>query len=210
MADRLRGELTDHLADRLGDDDLAGDPSLQDVLYPGESVTATVDVDGGEFAVTGHRVLAHTPETDGRTLRSVERPNVADVSLTSRGWTRPLAPAVRAGVVGAICLGVGLSVSLDGLVGAVSVPDAAGLAGLGALAALLSTLQRLLALLDDLLVAAGAVGLLVGVAGLGAWLWTRSTVLVVECEGEVEDLLVDAGDVDDDDVRAVRDAVRYE
>lgn len=202
---RLRGLLGDD-----GPPAGAGRPELEDVLLAGETVAASLPVPDGRVVVTSHRVIAFTPDGDGRTIDHVDRPNVADVTLTASGWSRPLSPALRAGIVGVVCVWVGLSLSLEGALGGVSSPESdAG--GLGAILALLGFVRRALALLDDLFLAVGVLALAGAALGVGAWLVSRSPVLVIERAGEdAEDISVDADGVDEEAVRQLRTAVRYD
>lgn len=85
--------------------------------------------------------------------------------------------------------------------------DAGAAVGIGGLVSLLATIQWLLALLDDVLVAVGVLGLFVGVGGLGVWLWSREDVVVVAVEGG-DDVVVSAATASEAAVGRVRDAVR--
>ena len=52
----------------------------EEMLYAGESVEETFEVDDARILVTSHRVLAFTPGAEGATFQQADRPNVAGVS----------------------------------------------------------------------------------------------------------------------------------
>jgi hypothetical protein len=156
---------------------------VDDLLFDGEDVETEVEVDEGAVVVTSHRVLAFTPDTAGANFDYVDRPNVSGVEQTTRGSVGFLATAVKAFVVGAILVAAGQVVSLDEMVGGIDV-GTGGEMGLGGFIGLMQSLLNLLALLDELLVAAGAIALLVGALFLGAYAWSREELLVVEVAGD--------------------------
>jgi hypothetical protein len=89
----------------------------------------------------------------------------------------------------------GQVVSLDEMVGGIDV-GTGGEMGLGGFIGLMQSLLNLLALLDELLVAAGAIALLVGALFLGAYAWSREELLVVEVAGD-DDIELPAPERDD-------------
>lgn len=184
---------------------------VEDLLYSGEDVETEVEVDEGAVVVTSHRVLTFTPETEGANFDSVDRPNVAGVARTTRGSVEYLRQAVKALLVGAVLVAAGRVVSLDDMVGGIDLGSTGGAGmGLGGFLAMMQTLLDVLAVLDEILTAAGALALLLGSALLGAYALTREDLLVVEVAGDDDvELPAGGGDVDDvaDDLdRAVRPA----
>jgi hypothetical protein len=74
----------------------------EEMLYAGESVEETFEVDDARILVTGHRVLAFTPGADGATFQQADRPNVAGVSSGARAESGLLERGVRMGVIGVV------------------------------------------------------------------------------------------------------------
>ena len=160
---------------------------VDDLLYDGEAVVETVPVDDGRVVVTTHRLLAWTPAGEGRRLRSVARPNVASVSEAREGGERAFGVALRAGVVGVVCLVVAPLAAVD-------VPDVSGgEAALGGGLDALASLFGALALLDEALTVAGALALAVAAAAAGWFLRRRERVVRVDVAGE-DDVSVRADD----------------
>jgi hypothetical protein len=159
------------------------------LCYEGEEITDTVRLGEGGVVVTTHRVLAFSPHGDGANFQQADRPNVEDVGRDDGGDTRWLERGAKALVVGTILVIAGSAVDLEGMVGDVSLSSASGVAGIGSLLGLLQGLLAFLAVLDDLLVLAGGLALLVTVAAFGAYLWTRETTLRLAVAGG-EDLAV--------------------
>lgn len=152
------------------------------LLFDGETVETRVDVGEGGVVVTSHRVLAFTPDDEGSNFEYVDRPNVDGVERTARGQLRFAIAAVKAILVGAVLLAAGHFVSLDGLVGSIDMTGAGGM-GLGGFLSAMQTLLNLLAVLDEILTALGALVLLLGAFLLGVYAWTRTDLLVVEVAG---------------------------
>lgn len=169
---------------------------VDDLLFDGERVETTVDVGEGGVVVTSHRVLAFTPETDGANYDYVDRPNVAGVERAARGSAQFLFHAVKALLVGAVLLAAGLTVSLDDMVGGIELTTTGGM-GLGGFLGLMQSLLSVLAMLDDIMTAAGALALLLGAALLGMYARTRRNLLVVEVAGDDDLELPAAGDAVD-------------
>jgi len=182
---------------------------VDDLLYDGEDVDTEVEVGEGAVVVTSHRVLAFTPESDGANYDYVDRPNVAGVERTARGTVAYLFHAVRALLVGGVLLAAGQLVSLDDMVGGVDLGTTGGAGmGLGSFLSMMQTLLDVLAMLDEIMTAGGAVALLLATLLLGAYAWSREDLLVVEVAGD-DDLELPADEDGDDPVadrleRAVR------
>ncbi|QLG29267.1 hypothetical protein HUG10_17780 [Halorarum halophilum] len=180
-------------------DPAADDPELTKLLYDGEVVEASVPVDGGRLVRTSHRLLVHTPGTDGRTLAVVQRPNVEGIRVVASGRGGYVAPALKAILVGGVLVAAGATVPLDGMADVAPSASGAGATGMGGTVALLGSLLSAIALLDDVLRVVGALALLVGVALLGLYLRSRKREIVVSVAGD-EDLRVSAADVAEGDV----------
>ncbi|WP_434530321.1 hypothetical protein ACODNH_11885 [Haloarcula sp. NS06] len=98
----------------------------ESLLYDGEVIEADVRLDRGGVVVTSHRVLVFTPDREGSNYRQVDRPNVEGVDVTTSGDWSFLELGVKALVVGIVLVAAGMTVSLDSLVGNVSL-DSGGL-----------------------------------------------------------------------------------
>ncbi|MDT3436956.1 hypothetical protein [Haloarcula sp. 1CSR25-25] len=158
----------------------------ESLLYDGEVIEADVRLDRGGVVVTSHRVLVFTPDREGSNYRQVDRPNVEGVDVTTSGdWTF-LELGVKALVVGVVLVAAGMTVSLDGLVGTVSLDSggAASAVGISGMVGLLQTMLTLLAQLDDLMRLFGGLALAVAAVVLGVYLWSRDRLLVVRVAGD--------------------------
>lgn len=175
--------------ERAGADPMA---TFEGVLFDGEDVLLAERLGEAGVAVTTHRVLAADPAGDGPRLSAALLPNVTGVSVGSSGHTPAAVRAGGWGLLGAVLVGAGLVVDLDGLVRPVEAPAALGLGGF---LEFVSVLSRTLGLVDEGLLALGAAGLL-GAAFHAVWfLASRQRRLVVEVAGDDPITLpVDAAD----------------
>ncbi|WP_336337485.1 hypothetical protein [Haloarcula brevis] len=158
----------------------------ESLLYDGEVIEEDVRLDHGGVVVTSHRVLVFTPDRAGSNYRQVDRPNVEGVDVTTSGDWSFLDLGVKALVVGVVLVAAGTTVSLDGLVGNVSLDSGgtAGAVGIGGMLGLLQTMLALLAQLDDLMRLFGGLALAFAVVVLGVYLWSRDRLLVVRVAGD--------------------------
>lgn len=159
---------------------------MEELLYDGESVRESIDLDPARVVVTSHRVLAFTPDRDGPNFRQVDRPNVEGVSPGADGDRTHLVRGIRWMAIGAILLVTGAAVDLDALIGRVDMGDAGGAQriGAGGVLGLVRTTLDLLGRLDEGLMLAGAVAALAGLAAVGLYLRTRDATLVVAVAGD--------------------------
>lgn len=189
LGDRLRGREGTRWAG-----------SVEDFLYDGETVRERVAVGDNRVVVTSHRLLAFTPTRGSENYREVDLPNVADVEAGHDGETHLLPQAARAFVYGAILLAVGVFVDFDGFVPTDAfggTGEAAGRLGLGGLFAVVGQLLDVIARLDDVARAVGAVVVLFAVFVLAVYLLTRDRAVVVTVAGEAADVVVPVdGDTD--------------
>lgn len=176
---------------------------LEELLYEGEQPVESAAVGEGRLLVTSHRLLAYAPGAEPR-FREVDRPNVVGVTVETRGEVARLRRAVRPAAWGALLAVAGSAVSLDSLLVPVSAPPGTGLGG--ALATVRS-LVALLALLDDAMLAVGALLLLVALVPVARYLRGRTRELIVEVAGGA-DLRLPAADAGEATARRVRAAVR--
>ncbi|MEF8829160.1 MAG: hypothetical protein V5A49_08995 [Haloarcula sp.] len=158
----------------------------ESLLYDGEVIEADVRLDRGGVVVTSHRVLVFTPDREGSNYRQVDRPNVEGVDVTTKGDWSFLELGVKALVVGVVLVGAGMTVSLDSLVGNVSLDSggAASAVGIGGLLGMLQSMLTLMAQLDDLMRLFGGLALAFAAVVLGVYLWSRDRLLVVRVAGD--------------------------
>ncbi|AJF25923.1 hypothetical protein ACNO8S_00805 [Haloarcula sp. KBTZ06] len=158
----------------------------ESLLYDGEVIEADVWLDRGGVVVTSHRVLVFTPDREGSNYRQVDRPNVEGVDVTTSGDWSFLELGVKALVVGVVLVAAGMTVSLDSLVGNVSLDSggAASAVGIGGMLGMLQTMLTLMAQLDDLMRLFGGLALAFAAVVLGVYLWSRDRLLVVRVAGD--------------------------
>ncbi|HKL28059.1 MAG TPA: hypothetical protein VJ898_02210 [Natrialbaceae archaeon] len=164
---------------------------VSDLLYRGETVAESVEVDGNGVVVTSHRVLALTPEGDGPNFRHVDRPNVTGVRVETVGASRWLRRTFQPFVLGLVLLAGGWIVDLDGLTSGLdsTSTETAGRTGVGGVVSMAEGLGRALAFFDDALLVGGALCLLLVAAFLGVYAHSRQRRLIVAVAGE-EDLSI--------------------
>ncbi|KAA9399161.1 hypothetical protein Har1130_13225 [Haloarcula sp. CBA1130] len=157
----------------------------ESLLYDGEVIEADVRLNRGGVVVTSHRVLVFTPDREGSNYRQVDRPNVEGVDVTTSGDWSFLELGVKALVVGIVLVAAGMTVSLDSLVGNVSLDSggAASAVGIGGMLGMLQTMLTLMAQLDDLMRLFGGLALAFAVVVLVVYLWSRDRLLVVRVAG---------------------------
>lgn len=182
VRDRVGGLLADD-----GGDAAWGD-RVDELLYDGEALAETVSVGDARVVVTSHRVLAFTPAGDGPNFRQVDRPNVVGVSSGSVGEPAHLLRGIRWTAIGLVLVLAGVFVDTDAIVGDVDLGTGGGQIGVGGVLGVVRSMLDLLGRLDDLLVTVGALAMLLGVAVLGVYLWTRDPALVVEVAGDADDV----------------------
>lgn len=163
----------------------------EELLYAGESIEETVEVDTARVLVTSHRVLAFTPEADGATLQQADRPNVAGVATGARTRSLLLERGVRVGVIGGVLLVAGTVLDFGAILGDVDLAsgEAAGRMGLGGVLGTLGTVLAVLGNLDRYMQLAGALLVLLGVVLVGVYWRLREPTLLIEVEGD-EDIRV--------------------
>jgi len=175
---------------------------IDDLLYDGETVEETVDIDTSRLVVTSNRVLAFTPETDGEHFQQVDRPNVTGVTTAAGREGTMLTWSVALGALGAVLVAVGVVVDFDSLVGDVGAGNAEAGRRLG-VGGVLETVQRLfelLAQLDDFMRLFGVLAVLGAVALFAVYRFLREPALVVETAGDDRDIRVPQP-ADDPDAR---------
>jgi hypothetical protein len=177
---------------------------VEDLLEPGEAVEARVAVGSSRVFVTGRRVLAFTPETEGRNYRAIDRPNVDGVGVHTRSHGAHLWRTAGLLVAGAALVGVGLLFDTDGFLAVETGPGAGALGVSGPI----RTVRSLVGLVDDAALYAGALVALVGLAFAGLYVRSRTEVVAIGVAG-APDLDLPAATVDDprDAVGRIREAL---
>lgn len=180
-----------------GGDDWRWAGSVEDLLYEGESVRETIDLDGNRIVVTSHRVLTFMPEDDGENFRDVTLPNVADVEADADGYSGLLVRGLKAFGLGVVLAIAGQFVELDGLVSGASIDGStAGQVGIGGMFGMLNSFLRLLGRLDELMTMAGALLVIFATLLVAGYVLTRDRVLRIEVAGDEPDVQVGAPDED--------------
>ena len=174
---------------------------VDELLYDGERVKRRVDLEGATFVVTNDRVLVFTEGGDGPNYWTVERPNVARISVETED---SLVPLVWGTIVLFLALGVlllAMTYDLASIADNFDVEDTTGIAG-GAL----ETVETLLTVFDLTVLAIGLLLLLVAVAFFVQYVRSRSRRLILRVSGD-DDISVP---VTDDDLEADREIVLQE
>lgn len=163
------------------------------LLYDGERVVESVAVGEDRVVVTTHRVLALTPNGDGANFRGIDLPNVEGIRVSTDGRRRYLRWTIRPLVLGAILVLAGSQLDLGDPLSGMDTSSAAS-TGTDGILSTVSSLTSLLAVLDEVMLAVGAVCLLVVALLLGLYLHSRERRLVIGVAGDDDlKLPVDAG-----------------
>ena len=174
---------------------------VDELLYDGERVKRRVDLEGGTFVVTNDRVLVFTEGGDGPNYWTVERPNVARVSIETED---SLAPLVWGTIVLFLALGVlllAMTYDLASLADGFDVEDATGIGGTA-----LETVETILMVFDLTVLAIGVLLALIAAAFFVQYVRSRSRRLLLRVSGD-DDISVP---VSDDDLEADREIVLQE
>jgi hypothetical protein len=180
-------------------------------LRHGETIEESVAVGDNGVVVTNQRVLSFTPAGDRANFRAVERPNVESISQRTIGDAEWLEYVGKAGLVGLVCVPLGLLVDFGSLlsIGDVST-DGAGQIGVGGMVGMLKSMSSLLGMLDDALLVAGLLGLTFALGALGMYVQSRTPTLLIEVAGDAEDVHVVSSEDRDDAVSRLRRVFRTE
>jgi len=200
----MSGVIGDLVTQIRGSEGRAWAGSVEDLLFEGEQVRRTVDVDAGRVVVTTHRLLAFTPEDAGENFRDVDLPNVSGVRAGYRGETTLVRQGARFLLYGVVLLAVGVLVDFSAFIPADAFGSNAGAAGRIGIGGFLGVMNRfigLIAALDRYARILGALLLLFSTFVFGVYLLTRDRLLVVDVAGDGPDIEVPAsGDALDEAV----------
>lgn len=203
--DGLVGQLREQL---FGRDGRAWAGSVEDLLFEGESVRRTVSLGDNRVVVTSHRLLAFTPSAGGENYRQADLPNVSDVRAGYDGEETLVAQALQVFLYGGILLAVGVLFDFESLVPTDAFSgtgEGAAQLGIGGLLGMMQRMLELIAMIDDISRALGALLLLLGAFIVAVYLLTRDRVVVVSVAGDGGTITVPAGE--DAPESAVEDAV---
>ena len=162
---------------------------VDDLLYDGETARETVDVGTSRVVVTSPRVLAFTPDTDGENFRQADRPNVEGVEAGTDANERWLRYAVRFGVAGGLLAVTGFLVDFGSIFSDINFDaESAGQVGAGGLISAAQTLIDVMAQLDFIMLAFGALSLFMTAVLVGVSLFERDPTIVITVAGDGEDI----------------------
>lgn len=157
---------------------------VEDLLFDGETIAERVDVGEAIVVVTSHRVLAFTPNLEGKNFREAKRPNVTDAAVRTTAESRFLSMGLRIGLYGIVLLAVGLVVDFGAIIGAVDLTgEGTGQLGIGNVLGMVQGMISLIGNLDDYMRIIGAALLALAVVPVGVYLWSRERYLVLEVAG---------------------------
>lgn len=163
---------------------------VDELLYEGERVKRRVDLEAATIVVTNDRVLVFTEGGDGPNYWTVERPNVARVSVETAD---SLAPLVWGTIVLFLALGVllvAMAYDLASIVDGFDVEDTTGITG-GAL----ETVETLLTVLDLTVLAVGVLLALIAAGFFVRYVQSRSRRLLLRVSGD-DDISLPITDAD--------------
>lgn len=166
---------------------------LQGQIDDDETVEGTVEVGPNQVVVTGRRVLSFAPNSGGRNFRTVERPNVDGVAIRTRSNRRRLWITGAAGVTALLFLAGWFLFDATGLFPSAASGEGASALGVGGM---VGQMRSWLGLLDALLLWGGIVFLVVAVAFVGLYVYSRETVIAIDVAGG-RDVDVPTASVDD-------------
>ena len=178
---------------------------LDQLLYDGEQVIETGAGHSAGLVVTSHRLLVFTPDGEGKNYQVLQRPNVLGIKSEERGPDKWLRASMKWAVVGVAMAIGGLVLDLEGVMGSTSTAgtDAVGVGWIGGV---FSLFQTVFALLDEVLLGVGLLGIGIAISLFG-WYWAnRAETVTVEVAGEA-DLELPAAGLSSEAIRGLREAI---
>ncbi|WP_435551021.1 hypothetical protein [Natrinema sp. CGMCC1.2065] len=198
------------MARAQGDRATAWTERVEQLCDEGERIDHRADLEAATLVVTNRRLLAFTPDRDGRNFRAVDRPNVGTVTAESTDRLAWLVLSLAAAVVGVGLLEASQA-TLGGLVpvGLPSAPDLPPVSDL--VGAVREGVGTALLVLEWGAVALALTALLFAVVFAVAYVRSRSRRLVIRVSGGA-DLAVPVTDtaVEDGVVADLEAAIRPE
>lgn len=178
---------------------------VEDLLFDGETIEAEVAVGASDVVVTSHRVLAFTPELDGKDFRKIDRPNVRAVRRQAVDAIDVRRRAAKLGVGGVVLAGVGLVFDPRSVIPRPELSSAEGAGEVGGILSLVRGMLELFYAVDVGLLVLGLLLLTLALGLLAIQLAMRSRRLAIDVAGEEPVLL--SGTIDDPALQRLRDAV---
>lgn len=154
---------------------------LEELLFRGETIKGEVQLERAHVAVTTHRVLALTPDSDGKEFDHADRPNVVGATVATSGDPNYRNWTARGTLYGFGLLSGGYVIDRSDLFGVFSGTGTAteGVPGVG----FIETLVSVLGMLSLALLLLGVVALCVSIALLGLYATSRERELVIDLKG---------------------------
>jgi hypothetical protein len=163
---------------------------VDELLYDGESVRDSLELDSAQVVVTSHRVIAFTPDLDGENFQQVDRPNVTGVQTGARANDSLLSRVVSTGAIGLLLVAVGYTIDFESILGSAEVSDTQTGSGTG-MGGVIQTTRSMLdivAQLDEMMRLLGALALLLAVALFGVYWLGRDPTLLITTAGDTDDI----------------------
>lgn len=176
---------------------------VDELCYDGERVLQRVELEGATIVVTNDRVLVFTEDGTGSNYRTVERPNVARVSVETED---ALGQLVWATIV--LFLGVGFLLAaaaydLADLVAGVDVGDTTGITG-----SALEVVETLLTAFDLTVLVTGVLFVALSAVYFVRYIRSRTRRLVLRVSGDDDiDLPVTDADLETERTIALEEAI---
>lgn len=156
----------------------------EQLLFDGETIDTEVAAGGATVVVTSHRLLAFTPQADGKDYRAVDRPNVRDVERQAVYGVDFRRRIAKLGVVGLLLAGLGLAFDPSAWLPQPDVDAPAEAGGVGGVLGMVEGMIGFFHALDTVLLAAGGLALTVALGLAGVQLATRSVRVAIHVAGE--------------------------
>lgn len=183
---------------------------VEQLLFDGESVETEVEVGTATVVVTSHRVLAFTPQADGKDYRAVDRPNVLGVERTSVDRVDLRERAAKTGVAGAVLALIGVVFDPTAVIPQpdLSAADEADAMGdVGGIVGLVDGMLAAFYALDAFFLVVGGLLLAIGLALAGVQLATRTSQVAITVAGEDEPPILLPDRIDDRSLSTLRTAL---
>lgn len=163
--------------------------AIDDLLYDDEQVRETVEFDTGRVVATDRRVLAFTPEGDGKHFEEVERPNVTGVELGTTSDRGALWNVAQYVLTGALLVVVSLVLDFESMFGDVSFnSESADQIGAGGITSAGEQVVELFVWVGRAMGVVGVLVLLAGIAFAVRYWRQRTLTLEITVAGDEENI----------------------
>ncbi|WP_436936073.1 hypothetical protein [Halovenus marina] len=162
---------------------------VDELLYDGESVRDSLELDSAQVVVTSHRVIAFTPDLDGENFQQVDRPNVTGVEASASANDSLLSRVISTGAIGLLLVAVGYAVDFESILGDAAIDGQTSTGtGLGSVIQTTRSMLDIVAQLDEMMRLLGALALLFAVALFGVYWLGRDPTLLITTAGDTDDI----------------------